>query len=236
MVAGDEGLLAGLLPGIVEVAESFGEGPEVTLFPEEAAAVANAVEKRKREFAGVRGCAREALGRLGVAPQPIVHLNEGPAWASKAPRWPDGILGSLTHCDGFHGAAVARATDIASVGVDAEPHGPLPEGVEEAVTVPQDREALARLAKEHPEVHWDRLLFSAKESVFKAWFPLTGRWLGFEECELIPAADGTFTARLLVPGPVVNGVRLDGFRGRWRVTAGLIGTAIAVLPDGTMAA
>ncbi|MFE9426846.1 4'-phosphopantetheinyl transferase [Kitasatospora sp. NPDC006697] len=228
-------MLVGLLPGVTEVAEGFGEASEAGLFPEEAAEVANAVEKRRQEFAGVRECARTALGRLGVPPQPLLHRGEGPGWAAKAPRWPDGIVGSMTHCQGYRGAVVARVGEIASVGVDAEPHGPLPEGVEDVVTLPAEREALARLAAERPEVHWDRLLFSAKESVFKTWFPLTDRWLGFEECELIPAADGSFAARLLVPGPVVNGVELPGFRGRWRVAGGLVGTAIAVHADGTVA-
>ena len=45
----------------------------------------------------------------------------------------------------------------------------------------EERIHLARLAAERPEVCWDRLLFSLKESVHKAWFPLTRRWLGFEQ-------------------------------------------------------
>jgi 4'-phosphopantetheinyl transferase EntD len=66
-------------------------------------------------------------------------------------------------------------------------------------------------------VAWDRLLFSAKESVFKAWFPLTGRWLDFSECIIAVDPDlTTFTATLTVPGPVVAGHRLDRFTGRWR--------------------
>ena len=72
-----------------------------------------------------------------------------------------------------------------------------------------------------PGICCDRLLFSAKESVYKAWFPLTGRWLGFEEADItIDAARGTFNARLLVPGPVVRGFPLTGFAGRWRARTG----------------
>ena len=81
-------------------------------------------------------------------------------------------------------------------------------------------------------VRWDRLLFSAKESVYKAWFPLTRRWLDFEEAVVIPdPAEGTFTARLLVPGPVVDGRTLTGFPGRWMVDRGLVATAITVLAE-----
>lgn len=75
---------------------------------------------------------------------------------------------------------------------------------------------------------WDRLLFSAKESVYKTWFPLTGRWLGFEDAELVPAVDGTFRARLLVEAPTVDGVVVSTFEGRWAVDGGILVTAIAL--------
>ncbi|MCE7080990.1 4'-phosphopantetheinyl transferase superfamily protein [Streptomyces sp. ST2-7A] len=226
-------MLKELLPADVESAELFGEtdtGDLPPLFPEEEAVVARAVAKRRREFAGVRACAREALGRLGVPPAPLLPGERG------APGWPDGIIGSMTHCAGYRGAAVARRGRWASLGVDAEPHEPLREpGVTRLVTVPTERERLLPdLAARHPSVHWERLLFSAKESVYKAWFPLTGAWLGFEEAELGLSPDqegpgsGAFRARLLVPGPVVAGRRLSGFDGRWLVRGGLVLTVVTV--------
>ncbi|MFD9789955.1 4'-phosphopantetheinyl transferase [Streptomyces sp. NPDC059070] len=226
-------MLAGLLPPDVVVAELFADPPTVDLFPQEAEIVAQAVEKRRREFATVRLCARTALGRLGHAPGPIVPVQEGPAWARRAPRWPDGVVGSMTHCDGYRAAAVAPASAIASVGVDAEPNAPVPDGVREMVTLPEERGTLDELARGHPEVAWDRLLFSAKESVFKAWYPLTGRWLDFGDCVVTPDPErGTFTGALKVPGPVVDGVRVDVFHGRWGVAEGesgpLVATAVVV--------
>lgn len=232
MVSG--GLLAGLLPADVVVVELFADPPSVDLFPQEAEIVAQAVDKRRREFATVRLCARTALARLGHAPGPILPMDEGPAWARRAPRWPDGIVGSMTHCDGYRAAAVARSSQAASVGVDAEPNAPVPDGVREMVTLPEERATLDRLALSHPDVAWDRMLFSAKESVFKAWFPLTGRWLDFTECVVTPDPEhGTFTGELKVPGPVVGGVRLNGFTGQWRTVAGgdgsgLVATAVVV--------
>ncbi|MFC5723781.1 4'-phosphopantetheinyl transferase [Streptomyces gamaensis] len=215
-----------ILPATVVAEESFGTLPaEVTdvLYPEEAAVVARAVPKRQREYAAVRACAREALGRLGHAPAPLLSGRRG------APRWPDGVVGSMTHCDGYRAAVVARAEDAASLGMDAEPDGPLPQGVLEVVSLPSERAWLRDLAAQRPEVSWDRLLFSAKESVFKTWYPLTGEELDFSEAELTVDADaGTFTARLLVPGPVVAGRRLDGFTGRWLAERGLVVTAIAL--------
>jgi 4'-phosphopantetheinyl transferase EntD len=79
------------------------------------------------------------------------------------------------------------------------------------------------------DLHWDRLLFSAKESVYKAWFPLTGRWLGFEDAHLtFDPDDGTFSARILIDGATTDGPPLTGFTGRYLVRDGYVLTAIAV--------
>jgi 4'-phosphopantetheinyl transferase EntD len=97
------------------------------------------------------------------------------------------------------------------------------------VSLPGERARLRDLAVAAPGTSWDRLLFSAKESVYKAWFPLTRRWLGFSDADItFNAADGTFEARLLVPAPLVGDVPLDGFCGRWLAGDGLILTTISV--------
>ncbi|WP_314172117.1 4'-phosphopantetheinyl transferase family protein [Streptomyces winkii] len=217
-------MIRGLLPGAVHTEETFGNGDGSTyhgLFPEEAAVVSKAVAKRQREFADVRACARRALGRLGLPPQPLVPGHRG------APRWPEGVVGSMTHCDGYRAAAVTRAADAAGVGIDAEPDGPLPEGVLDVISLPGEREHLRALARSRPEVCWERLLFSAKESVFKVWYPLAARELDFSEAEIaIDAARGTFSAQLLVEGPDVNGEPLRGMTGRWAAERGLLVTAV----------
>ncbi|WP_329499310.1 4'-phosphopantetheinyl transferase family protein [Kitasatospora herbaricolor] len=195
-------MIEDLLGSPVVTAELFGDSVAV-LYPEEAAAIEHAVDKRRREFTSVRVCARRALARLGRPPVPLVPGTDG------APAWPSGIVGSMTHCDGYRACAVARTETVASLGIDAEPHLPLPAGVQEAVTLPEEREHLARLAARFPGTAWDRLLFSAKESVYKTWYPLTGRPLGFEEARVEFDPDGTFTARILVEAPVGE------FTGRW---------------------
>lgn len=223
-----------LLPPHVRTAEIFGnglDGARQGLFPEEAAVVAKAVPKRQREFADVRACARAALGRLGVPPVPLVPGHRG------APRWPEGVVGSMTHCDGYRAAAVALGGDVGGyrsagdaigVGIDAEPGLPLPSGVLDVVSLPAEREQLRALAAANGEVCWDRLLFSAKESVFKVWYPLTGRELDFSQAEVtIDAAAGTFSARLLVEGPVLSGGRrMRGMLGRWEAGQGLLVSAV----------
>jgi 4'-phosphopantetheinyl transferase EntD len=216
-------MIGDILPAGVAAAESFGDLPEAALFPAEEAIVANAVEKRRTEFATARACARAALAKLGL---PAVPIGTG---VRGAPQWPPGVVGSITHCAGYRASAVARGRDVVTIGLDAEPDERLPDGVLEAVSSLGERAMLSALAVSAPGVSWDRMLFCVKETVYKAWFPLTRRWLNFDEaCVDIDPAGQTFTARLLVDGPVVNGTSLTGFEGRWLAANGLIVTAIVI--------
>ncbi|MFC5288936.1 4'-phosphopantetheinyl transferase [Actinokineospora guangxiensis] len=215
-------MIESILPAEVVAIEVYDDPPEAVLLPEEEPVVAKAVDKRRREFTTVRHCARQAMARLGVPPAPILPGERG------APTWPAGIVGSMTHCAGYRAAVLALDTDLRSVGIDAEPHVPLPEGVLEAVSLPEERVHLAALAAGSRDVHWDKLLFAGKESVYKAWFPLTRKWLGFSDAHIEFDPDGGFRARLLVAGPVVDGVEITGFTGRWTVANGIAATAIAV--------
>ncbi|WP_435850125.1 4'-phosphopantetheinyl transferase family protein [Streptomyces uncialis] len=247
-------MLAGLLPPQVISAEAYTDPPGVFLYPEEEAVITRAVDKRRREFTTGRHCARQALSALGVSPGPLPRGERG------APVWPAGVVGSLTHCDGYRAAAVAHRSEVTSLGVDAEPHARLPDDVLDGVTLPTERVALAGLERRHPRLHWDRLLFSAKESVYKTWFPLTGAWLGFEEAEVEflapradpwpagdvpsaadvgepgapdgPACSGEFRARLLRSGRDRDGHPLRSFEGRWLVARGLLLTAVTYRTPG----
>ncbi|MBC6448185.1 4'-phosphopantetheinyl transferase family protein [Actinokineospora xionganensis] len=215
-----------ILPAAVIAVEAYDDPADAVLFPEEEQVIAKSVEKRRREFTTARHCARQALAKLGLPPAPILPGERG------APGWPDGVVGSMTHCAGYRAAVLARTTDIVTVGIDAEPHQPLPDGVENAVTRPEERVHLAELAAADPTVHWDKLLFAAKESVYKAWFPLTHKWLGFEDARVTFDPGGTFEAELMVPGPVIESGTLACFSGRWLVDRGLAVTAIS-LPIGS---
>ncbi|MER5969081.1 4'-phosphopantetheinyl transferase superfamily protein [Streptomyces sp. NPDC002055] len=213
-----------LLPSRAVTAESFGDdvpAGEARLFPEEEVAVARSVDKRRREFTTVRVCARRALAGLGHAPVPLVPGERG------APSWPAGVAGSMTHCDGYRACAVARDTEVVSLGIDAEPAGPLPDGVLDSVTLPGERELLRALAARDAGIHWERLIFSAKESVYKTWFPLTRRWLGFEDAFVELRRDGTFGVELLVPGLEVAGAPVRMLEGRWLSERGVVLTAVA---------
>lgn len=202
------------------------EDLDIALFPEEQRALGlRAVDKRRREFITARACAHQALRQLGLPPVAIA------AGARGEPRWPAGVVGSITHCAGYRACAAARSETLLTVGIDAEPNEPLPGGVLAEIARAEEREMLLELARIEPSVRWDRLLFSAKEAVYKAWFPLAQRWLGFEDATLSfdPAA-GAFEARLLVLGPSLGAGRLRSFGGRFLVRSGLVLTAVSLSP------
>lgn len=207
-----------ILPPEVRTAERRDDVTDSALFPEEERAVSNAVARRRREYTTVRFCARQALAKLGYPPIPIVPGELG------SPGWPSDVVGSMTHCDGYRAAAVAHRSAFVSIGIDAEPSGPLPDGVLEMIALPEERQSLHELSHRFPTVHWGRVLFSAKESVYKTWSPMTKRWLGFEDAVVeINPETSRFQARILRD----VGSSPQEFQGCWLVEDGLVMTAIA---------
>lgn len=213
-----------LVPAGVAAAEAFEDPPGIEPMPAERTLIERAVEKRRREFTTARHCARQALSQLGFEPTPIMRGDKG------MPLWPAKVVGSLTHCDGYRAAIVGYALAVRSLGIDAEPHDALPEGVLEHTSIAAERDVLANRPS---GLHWDRLLFCAKEATYKAWFPVTHRWLGFEDAhitfEQIADNAGTFTSTILIdPAVADGGVPLTELHGRWLVDRGLITTTIAL--------
>ena len=212
-----------ILPAGVESEECFGEPPDDQLFPEEEKIIAHAVQARRREFAAVRSCARDCLQRLGYAPAPILPGIGG------APTWPDGIRGSMTHCTGYAGAAVGPVRRIFAIGIDAEPDAPLPDGVVDLIATAAEQDHLAMIQPGLDGPNWDRLLFSAKEAVYKAWFPLVGEWLDHQQAEIIfNPHDGSFAAQLTRDGLIVNGRQIRRLHGRWIRERGILLTAVVL--------
>lgn len=216
-------MIADIVPSWIATAHAWGD-TVVPLYAEEQVAVQIAVEQRKHEFATVRHCARTALAALGHPPVPLV-----PA-ADRSPRWPDGIVCSMTHCDGYRAAAVARSSEAVAVGIDAEPNEPLPDGLLRLIAALAETPRLAMLARIHPGMCWDRLTFSAKESIYKAWYPIMGRWLGFDDAALTFDPRGrTFVATLR------TAMHLDDrpctrLTGRWAVARGVLATSVVIAP------
>jgi 4'-phosphopantetheinyl transferase EntD len=204
---------------VVEHSESeFAGGLRV----EEEVALGRVVEKRYWEFAIGRYCAHRGLARLGA---PDMALLPGP---SREPIWPGGYVGSITHCEGYCAAAVARVEQVISMGIDAESVARIPDNMLDLIAFDHER----RWIEAGQDAARDKLTFSAKESVFKAWFPLTGTWLGFEDVRIFFDVESeTFVAHLLVAGPAVHGTRVQAFRGRYACTDRLLLTAVVLIAN-----
>jgi 4'-phosphopantetheinyl transferase EntD len=214
-----------ILPAGVESEECFGEAPGGALFPEEEQIISHAVPTRRRDYATVRSCARACLERLGYPPVAILPGVGG------APNWPAGVQGSMTHCTGYAAAAIAPVRRFVAIGIDAEPDAPLPDGVLDLVATPAEHDHLAATQLESDSPNWDRLLFSAQEAVYKAWFPLVGDWLDHQDAEiLINPHDQTFTALLCRDGLNINGHQIHRLHGRWIRSRGILATAVVLGP------
>ncbi|MFY0407661.1 4'-phosphopantetheinyl transferase family protein [Solicola sp. PLA-1-18] len=210
--------LADLLPDVVVLRAGAVDDPrwDALVSDVERAPVARAVPSRVRDFVAGRGCAHEALAALGIPGGPVA------VGERRGPVWPAGVVGSITHGAGEVAAAVAHATDVAALGIDVEPLRVLPPEVAALVRSADER---ARLASSGLDDDTAALvLFSAKESVFKAWHPLRGTWIEFDHADVDLAADGSFTARVTSPGGGPGVV----WAGRWEVDGAVVRTAVVV--------
>ncbi|WP_286954718.1 MULTISPECIES: 4'-phosphopantetheinyl transferase family protein [Corynebacterium] len=192
------------------------------LDPREQSLVSQAVDSRKAEFGDARWCAHQALHELGSSVGELILRGE-----RGMPLWPRGFVGSMTHTDGLRAAVVAPSREIRSMGLDAEPAEPLPENVLTMIARAGELEQLGRLREAGVSCS-DRLLFCAKEATYKAWFPLTHRWLDFDQAEIDLREDGTLIAYILArptPVPLING--------RWTIRDGyvIVSTVVPTIAD-----
>ena len=193
------------------------------LFPEEAQHIRKAVEKRRREFAAGRCCARRALAELGFAAQAL------PAGSGRDPQWPAGAVGGISHKENYCVAIAAKASEVVGLGVDVEYQEDLPKHLWPSILTEPETNRWEKIACSGL---WTRVIFSAKESLYKCQYPLTGAWLGFHDVEIslevdfsqTEQAQGAFEVTFLRQPP--EGLPAETIRGRLAVGDGLIFTAI----------
>ncbi|MHC5110915.1 MAG: 4'-phosphopantetheinyl transferase family protein [Planctomycetota bacterium] len=192
---------------------------EHVLYPEEAALVREAVPKRRAEFAAGRCLAREALSQLGVVDFPILR---GPG---REPIWPDGITGSITHCVGFCGVAVARMDRTMAIGLDVESSAPLDQELVPMICIAKEQANMHRTSEMAPGLT-AKLIFSAKESVYKCVYMSTGISLDFHDCE-IELSHKTRTFSPIFDAAGESELSLTGqFSGRWTLDQSLLATGL----------
>jgi 4'-phosphopantetheinyl transferase EntD len=214
-------LLESLFSPDVVVEASGDDAPVEPLHPLEASFVRDAVPRRRREFAMGRACARRALARLGIENRPLLPGHD------RVPLWPRGIVGSISHCEGFCAVAVARRDRTRSIGLDVELGVPLDLGLVQTICTPGERVALPRTAA-LSEADWAAIIFSAKESFFKCLYPFRPRFLDFHDVEIVLEPErGAFRARLgrdMGLSPALIGA----MRGRFAFGGGCIFTSVTL--------
>ncbi len=203
-----------LLGPHVETEEADPHSVSGGLMKAEEEAIEGAAQTRVEQFTAGRVCSRIALGRLGVATTTPILRGE-----DRAPIWPRGFVGTISHTDTWCAAAVARTDDVRALGIDLESATPLKESLWRRVCTPKERDWLHDLPE--PGIT-GKIIFSAKEAVYKCQYLLTSQFLGFHAVE-VELEDGSFSATFqqeageFRPGDVVSGSYL--------VEQGLVATA-----------
>jgi 4'-phosphopantetheinyl transferase EntD len=160
------------VPGIIVGHRLISPGDEDTLWPDERLAFASSVAKVRRASGAARMVARQLLKRLG---QPECALPRG---SGGAPTWPTGIVGSLSHDARVAVAAIGRCRDVHALGIDVEPAESLPSELLDLVATPQERLSIS------DDPYHGRLLFVAKEAVYKAVYPLDQVFLEHHDVQI----------------------------------------------------
>ncbi|MCD4727906.1 MAG: 4'-phosphopantetheinyl transferase superfamily protein, partial [Pirellulales bacterium] len=211
--------IASLFPDEVVTVEVHGEQIEGALYPEENSLIRNAVPKRKREFTAGRLCARRALEILSITDFPIV-MNE-----NRTPVWPPGIVGSITHTEGYSGVAIARQEEIRSIGLDVEGIEKLDRKLWKMIGTGEELAGLDSLSQKDRELRM-ALLFSAKESLYKCQYAVSGQWLGYHDVAVsVDPVREEFSAKFLVE---VSGIaaKRECFKGRYLFSRGFVFTGM----------
>jgi 4'-phosphopantetheinyl transferase EntD len=210
--------IEGLFPPDVVAFEFRDVASLSDLLPAELRCVERAVEKRQREFAAGRVSARAALAALGCEPVPLLI---GPG---RMPAWPAGVVGSITHTDGYCVAVVGLAERYAALGVDAEYIGAVTPSLWAVVLHPEELVRIKNL-EEARQRQMSTLMFSAKEAFFKCQYPLTRRWLGFDEA-VVNITGNSFELSIVDRTHALHSVS-SAWRGQFMLGESLVVAAIA---------
>jgi enterobactin synthetase component D len=183
--------------------------------------LARAVPKRRLEYQAGRYCARAALTLLGCPPAIPGRDPSG------VPVWPHGVVGSITHVDGFARAAVAWSADAEGIGIDTECVLSAARARVVTDTIADEEEVTAGMRAGLDRCEAITLVFSAKETAFKCLHRLVGRRFGFADMRVVrvDGGDRSFdietAAALSADFPA--GI---SFRGRFAVDSTLLHTGL----------
>lgn len=178
-------------------------------------AVPRAVPKRHRAFSAGRAAARMAMGRPDL---PV------PMRPDRAPLWPAGFCGSISHSDTACLAIAAPLRLFRGLGIDLEPALPLDRDLWSAVLTPPELEWISALPEAEKSLS-AKLIFSAKEAGYKAQYPISECLFGFERFQT-SIYEQTFTLKFTA---AVSGFSTSSeLAGSWCITGGHILTMLAI--------
>ena len=213
--------LTDLVPSDVAVAGGTIDDGQSALFPVEMAYILGAALRRQQEFRAGRTYARRALEVFGLENQQIGRADD------RSPIWPNSIVGSITHSSQICAAVVARSQAYWGIGIDLEPSKPLAVELYSAIGRPEEQSSFYRPVVAHDrELDRGKLVFSAKEAVFKAIYPSLRQWFDFQDVLVeIDVSSARFTASFI---STVQAPKDSVFEGRWSFIEDHFVTALIV--------
>lgn len=180
------------------------------------------VEHRRTEFLLGRACAHQALADFHLAHLPILR-NE-----NRAPIWPESIVGSISHTENWAVAAVGQRSHVKGIGIDIENlQRSVNLRIQRHICVPQEKEWLAQFPPDQLEVFL-KIIFSAKESIFKCFHPLTGVYLDFRDAQVVlndNSSDFEFTLLKTCGSDFPEGFQ---YKGTYQIVQNMVLTSIWV--------
>ena len=194
------------------------------LLPEEIEFLATLCSsKRRAEFSLGRYCARRALSEFKLESEPILRNPD-----TREPCWPESVRGSITHSEGFAAAAVGLDKDISGVGIDMENLSrSVNFNISRHVCVETERKYLESLSPEQAN-HDLRIIFSAKESIFKCLFPISRTYLYFQDATV--TIDEKNSGFSFILSKACAGITPEGFQhsGKYSIEENLLLTSIYI--------
>ena len=183
-------LLKNLLPPGIRTATSTIANHVEDLLPPERPFIATAVGSRQQEFATGRVLARQLLADLGHPDFPLLRDED------RVPRWPEGIVGSISHTGSICVAAVGRESQYSGVGLDIEPDEPVESDIGRVVCREGEHDWVAEATGDE-RGRRTRIIFSVKEAVYKAFYPRTREFWSFQDVLVsIDLEEGRYRAQL----------------------------------------
>lgn len=206
----------GMASEILSINSSYG------LYGIENRDISNATPKRQNEFATGRAAARRALQTLSISAQSIPRARD------RQPIWPERIVGSISHAEGFAAAIVGHEENHAGVGLDIEGASMLKKELRKFILTPHECEQRAAkpFVVESPRC---KVSFIAKEALFKAVYPISRKFFGFQDAQVDIQENGIWTVALPESVSALP-TNMTICNGRWAAVDDLIMATVCIKP------